>query len=80
MLRATLPCADPKCKKKMRLVFQNKRFLGYRCHLKPNTHNFRYDIERKRWEKIIIKTKPVVGYTKSPYDISYGEEVIIEPL
>lgn len=78
MLRATLPCADPQCKDKMRLVFQNERFLGYRCQLKPNTHNFRYNIERKRWEKIIITAKPIVGYKESPYDISLEEEVIIE--
>jgi hypothetical protein len=80
MLRATLQCADPQCKDKMRLVFQNERFLGYRCLLKPNTHNFRYNIERKRWEKIIITTKPIVGYKESPYDISLEEEVIIETL
>jgi hypothetical protein len=80
MLRATLPCADPQCKDKMRLIFQNERFLGYRCLLKPNSHNFRYDIERKRWEKIIITTKPIVGYKESPYDISVEEEVIIETL
>jgi hypothetical protein len=80
MLRATLPCADPQCTDKMRLVFQNKRFLGYRCLLKPNTHNFRYNIERKRWEKIIIKTKPIIGYKQSPYEISFEEDIIIEPL
>ena len=64
----------------MRLVFQNGRFVGYRCLLKPNTHNFRYDVERKRWEKLVIKTKPVIGYKESPYDVSVDEEVIIEPL
>jgi len=80
MLRATLPCADPQCKDKMRLVFHNERFLGYRCLLKPNTHNFRYNIERERWEKIIIKTKPIIGYKESPYEISLDEEVIIETL
>jgi hypothetical protein len=80
MLRAALPCADPNCKDKMRLVFQNGRFVGYRCILKPNTHNFRYDIERKRWEKLIIKTKPIIGYKESPYDVQIDEEVIIEQL
>jgi len=64
----------------MRLVFRNERFLGYRCLLKPNTHNFRYNIERKRWEKIVIKTKPIIGYKNSPYEISFEEEIIIEPL
>ncbi|HDQ06873.1 MAG TPA: hypothetical protein ENN36_09185 [Candidatus Bathyarchaeota archaeon] len=80
MLRATLPCADPQCKDEMRLVFQNERFLGYRCLLKPNSHNFRYDIEHKRWEKIIIKTKPIIGYKESPYDIALDEEVAAETI
>jgi hypothetical protein len=78
MLRATLPCADPKCKDKMRLVFQNERFLGYRCLLKPNTHNFRYNIKCKKWEKIIISTKPIVGYKTTPYEILFDEEIAIE--
>ena len=78
MLRATLPCADPQCKDKMRLVFQNERFLGYRCLLKPNTHNFRYNIKRKKWEKIIIKTKPIVGYKATPYEILFEDEIAIE--
>ena len=80
MLRATLPCADPQCKNKMRLVFQNGSFIGYRCLLKPNSHNFRYTIARKKWEKIIIKTKPIIGYKESPYDISFEEEVVVESL
>jgi hypothetical protein len=80
MLRATLHCADPQCRDKMRLVFQNERFLGYRCLLKPNTHNFRYNIERERWEKIIITTKPIIGYKSTPYEILCDEDVAIEPL
>ena len=63
MLIDLLPCADPKCKDKMRLVFKNDRYIGYRCLLKPNSHNFRYNIQQKRWEKIIITTKPIIGYT-----------------
>jgi hypothetical protein len=78
MLRATLPCAEPNCKDKMRLVFQNERYIGYRCLLKPNTHNFRYNIERKRWEKIIIKTKPIIGYKTAPYEILCDEDIAIE--
>lgn len=69
MLIETLPCADPKCKDKMRVVFKNERFIGYRCLLKPNSHNFRYNIKREIWEKIIIKTKPIIGYKESPYDL-----------
>jgi hypothetical protein len=78
MLKAALPCADPQCKEKMRLVFQNERFIGYRCLLKPNTHNFRYNIDRKRWEKIIIETKPIIGYKESPYHTSSEEELVVE--
>ena len=74
-----LPCADQKCKNKMRLVFQNERFLGYRCLLKPNSHNFRYNIECDIWEKIIIKTKPIFSYNYSPYD-SYNERLTIESI
>jgi len=80
MLRVTLPCADPQCRDKMRLVFQNERYLGYRCLQKPNSHNFRYDIARKRWEKIIIKAKPLLGYKNSPYEVSFEEEIVIDPI
>jgi len=80
MLKETLPCADPKCKDKMRIVFKNERFIGYRCILKPNTHNFRYNIDRKIWEKIIIKTKPILGYKKSPYEIFLEKELTIESI
>ena len=62
-----LPCANSKCKDKMRLVFQNERFIGYRCLLKPNSHNFRYNISCDIWEKIIIKTHPIFFYKESPY-------------
>ena len=78
MLRATLPCANPQCNDKMRLVFQNERFIGYRCLLKPNSHNFRYDRTRKKWSKIIIKTKPIICYKQSPYEILIDENVIID--
>ncbi|PVX26101.1 MAG: hypothetical protein CW691_02450 [Candidatus Bathyarchaeum sp.] len=80
MLKDQLPCADPKCKDKMRLIFKNDRYIGYRCLLKPNSHNFRYNIEQKRWEKIIITTKPVIGYKKTPHDVLFGEELFIESI
>jgi hypothetical protein len=75
MPKETLPCAEPKCKEKMRLVFQNERFLGYRCLLKPNSHNFRYDIEHEKWEKIIITTKPIYRYKKSPHENIFEDEI-----
>ena len=80
MLRETLPCADPQCTDMMRLVFQNERFIGYRCLLKPNTHNFRYNVERDLWEKIIITSKPIIGYKESPYDIFCEEEFTMESI
>jgi len=80
MVRAALPCADPKCKEIMRLVFQNDRFIGYRCLLKPNTHNFRYDRISKKWEKIIIKTKPIIGYKEYPHQIVYEDELVVDSI
>ena len=79
MIINILPCADSKCKDKMRLVFQNERFIGYRCLLKPNSHNFRYNIKKDIWEKILIKTKPIICYKESPYDF-LKEEIRIENL
>jgi hypothetical protein len=64
----------------MRLVFQNDRFVGYRCLLKPNSHNFRYDIERERWEKIIISTKPIIGYKERPGNNLFEDGQSIESL
>ena len=78
MLSQTLPCAHPQCKDKMRLIFKNERYIGYRCLLKSNSHNFRYDIERKRWEKLIVKTKPVLGYKKSPYEVLFEKDYTID--
>ena len=73
MIINTLPCADPKCNDEMRLVFQNERFIGYRCLLKPNSHNFRYNLKKDIWEKILIKTKPIICYKESPYDFLKDE-------
>jgi len=80
MLRETLPCADPQCKAIMRLAFQNEHFIGYRCLLKPNTHNFRYNVDRKIWEKIVINTKPIIGYKESPYGVLFAEDLTIESI
>jgi hypothetical protein len=79
MIMSILSCADPKCNDKMRLVFQNERFIGYRCLLKPNSHNFRYNIKKDIWEKILIKTKPIICFKESPYDF-LEEEIRIENL
>ena len=78
MPKEKLPCAHPDCDAKMRLTFENDRFLGYRCLQKPNSHNFRYDINREKWEKIIIKTKPIICYKESPYETLCEEELVID--
>ncbi|MDG6223832.1 MAG: hypothetical protein QCH99_11305 [Candidatus Bathyarchaeota archaeon] len=80
MLRETIPCAEPHCKHKMRLVFKNERYVGYRCLLKPNSHNFRYDIQNQRWEILIIKTKPILCYKESPYSRPAEGEVMVDPI
>ena len=80
MLRETLPCPDAQCKDMMRLVFQNERYIGYRCLLKPNSHNYRYNVDRDLWEKIIINAKPIIGYNESPYDFLFDEELTIESI
>ena len=78
MLRESLPCANPNCTDLMRLVFKNERFIGYRCLLKPNSHNYRFNINLKVWEKIIITTKPISRYKKSPFEIWCEEESKID--
>ena len=77
MLRDQLPCAEPKCKDKMRLIFKNNRFIGYRCVLKPNSHNFRFNEKNKRWEKLVITIIPIIGYNESPHEFLFEEELLI---
>jgi predicted flap endonuclease-1-like 5' DNA nuclease len=50
----------------MVLIEDNDNFLGYRCLEKPEAHNFRYNINQKKWEKLIIKTQMVLNYNKNP--------------
>jgi predicted flap endonuclease-1-like 5' DNA nuclease len=50
----------------MVLIEDNDNFLGYRCLEKPEAHNFRYNINHKKWEKLIIKTQMVLNYNKNP--------------
>ncbi len=52
--------------KQMVLIEDNNTFLSYRCLEKPEEHNFRYNINRKKWEKLIVKTKIVLNYNKNP--------------
>ena len=50
----------------MVLIEDNDNFLGYRCLEKPEKHNFRYNINQKKWEKLIVKTQMVLKYNKNP--------------
>ena len=66
MVTKTLPCVENKCKSKMVLIEEDNTFLSYRCLEKPEEHNFRYKKNRKKWEKLIVKTQMVLNYNKNP--------------
>ena len=66
MVAKTLSCVEKKCKSKMVLIEDNNTILSYRCLEKPEEHNFRYSINLKKWEKLIVKTKIVLNYNKNP--------------
>ena len=66
MVTQTLPCVEKNCKSKMVLIEDNDNFLRYRCLEKPEEHNFRYSINPKKWEKLIVKTQMVLNYTQDP--------------
>ena len=50
----------------MVLIEDTPTFLSYGCLEKPEEHNFRYRINQKKWEKLIITTKIVLNYNKNP--------------
>jgi len=52
----------------MILTENNDKMLYYNCQQKHSDHTFRYDIDQKKWEKIIIKTKLILHYKKNPLD------------
>jgi len=66
LVTQTLPCVEKNCKSKMLLIEDNLNFLNYRCLEKPEEHYFRYNINQKKWEKLIVKTKLVLTYNKNP--------------
>ena len=66
MIQKTLPCAEKNCKCNMVLTENADNLLYYNCTENHNEHAFRYNIEQKKWEKIIIKTKLALHYTKDP--------------
>jgi predicted flap endonuclease-1-like 5' DNA nuclease len=68
MVQNVLPCIDKNCTSKMILTENNDKLLYYNCQQKHSDHTFRYDIDQKKWEKIIIKTKLILHYKKNPLD------------
>ena len=66
MVQNILPCIDKNCTSKMILTENNDKLLYYNCQQKHNDHTFRYDIDQKKWEKIIIKTKLILHYKNNP--------------
>jgi ERCC4-type nuclease len=68
MVQNVLPCIDKNCKSKMILTENNDKMLYYNCQQNHSDHTFRYDIDQKKWEKIIIKTKLILHYKNNPLD------------
>ena len=66
MVQNILPCIDKNCASKMILTEYNDKLLYYNCQKKHSEHTFRYNIDQKKWEKIIIKTKLILHYNKNP--------------
>lgn len=67
MVRQVLPCAEKTCKSKMKLTENNDAFLYYNCLKNHNKHIYRYNISKKKWEKIVIKGKLLLNYNEDPY-------------
>jgi hypothetical protein len=57
----------------MTLTENTDNLLYYNCVKKHDEHAFRYNIEQKKWEKIIIKSKLILHYNENPC-----EETILE--
>jgi hypothetical protein len=64
--KQTLPCAGKNCKSKMTLTDNTDNLLYYNCITNHDEHTFRYNMEQKKWEKIIIKTKIILHYNENP--------------
>ena len=81
MVKQTLPCAEKNCNSQMTLIENHDNTLGYSCLAKPSEHNFRYNLIRKKWKKIIFKTKLIVHYNKDPCEeyLIKSSNVIAKP-
>ena len=70
MVKQALPCAEKNCNNKMMLTENTDNLLYYNCKEKHNDHSFRYNIDQKKWEKIMIKTKLILNYNNDPLEDS----------
>ena len=70
MVKQELACAEKNCNNKMVLTENTGKLLYYNCQEKNNEHTFRYNIEQKKWEKIMIKTKLLLNYDNDPLEAS----------
>jgi hypothetical protein len=52
----------------MTLTESTDNSLYYNCVEKHEKHAFRYNIDQKKWEKIILKTKRILNYNEDPID------------
>jgi predicted flap endonuclease-1-like 5' DNA nuclease len=70
MVKQTLPCAEKNCNSKMILTENAVNLLYYNCQEKHHDHTYRYNIDQKKWEKIMLKTKLILHYNNDPLDTS----------
>ena len=70
MVKQSLPCAEKNCENKMILTENDGNLLYYNCQEKHHDHTFRYTVDQKKWEKIMIKTKLILNYNNDPFEAS----------
>jgi len=70
MVKQVLPCAEKNCESKMILTENTGNLLYYNCQENHHEHTFRYTIDQKKWEKILIKTKLILNYNNDPTETS----------
>ena len=75
LIKHILPCAEKNCESNMILVENRDILVGYSCLENPEEHNFRYNLTKRKWEKILIKTKIILHYNQNP-----SAEILFEAL
>lgn len=59
----------------MKLVQTSENLLTYDCLENPEEHVFRYNINQKTWEKVMIKTKLILRYKQNPCEETVFEKI-----